>query len=81
LLIGAGVRAAPAAMTLIAGFGLWKGRFWGWLLSLATDVGMLGVLVYSIIDDNEVDGELIALTGRRNRGAASSPPRLFALSG
>jgi uncharacterized membrane protein (DUF2068 family) len=62
LLIGAGVLAAPAAITLIAVFGLWKGRFWGWLLSLVTDVGMLGVLVYSIIDDNEVDGELIALT-------------------
>jgi len=61
LLIGAGVLAAPAMITLIAAFGLWRGRFWGWLLSLATDVGMVAVLVYSIIDDHEIDGEMVAL--------------------
>ena len=62
LLIGAGVLGVPALVTLIAAWGLWKGRFWGWVLSLATDVGMIAVLVYSIISDNDFDGDMIALT-------------------
>lgn len=61
LLIGALVIGIPAVITLIAVLGLWKGRFWGWVLSLATDVGMLGVLVYSMVDDNEMDTEMFVL--------------------
>jgi uncharacterized membrane protein (DUF2068 family) len=61
LLIGAAVLGVPAVITLVAVWGLWKRRFWGWVLSLATGVGMLGVLVYSIIDDHDLDGSLIAL--------------------
>lgn len=61
LLVGAGVVSIPAVITLIAAVGLWKGKFWGWALSLATDVGMVAVLIYSIVDDNEVNGELIAM--------------------
>jgi len=62
LLIGALVIGIPAVITLIAVVGLWKGRLWGWVLSLATDVGMVAVLVYSMIDDNEIDAEMLVLT-------------------
>ena len=61
LLIGAAVLGVPALITLIGVFGLWKRRFWGWVLSLATDVGTLTVLVYSMIDERDWEGDEIAL--------------------
>jgi succinate dehydrogenase/fumarate reductase cytochrome b subunit len=61
LLIGAIVLGVPALITLVAAWGLWKRRFWGWALSLATDVGMLAVLVYSMVGENDRDGDEIAL--------------------
>jgi hypothetical protein len=62
LKIGAGVLGLPALITLVAVWGLWKRRFWGWLLSLATDIGMVAVLAYSIIGDHDFDADTIALT-------------------
>jgi len=62
LLIGALVLGIPAVITLIAAVGLWKGRFWGWVLSLATDVGMVAVLLYSLMDENEMDAEMLVMT-------------------
>jgi hypothetical protein len=61
LLIGALVLGIPALITLIAAWGLWKGRLWGWVLSLATDVGVLAVFAYDILDENSHDGSDIAL--------------------
>jgi len=61
LLIGALVLGIPALITLIAAWGLWKGRLWGWVLSLATDVGVLAVFTYDILDGNSHDGSDIAL--------------------
>jgi len=61
LLIGAIVLGVPALITLIGVLGLWKRRFWGWVLSLATDVGTLAVLVYSMIDEGDWKGDEIAL--------------------
>ena len=61
LLIGAAVLGVPAVITLIGVFGLWKRRFWGWVLSLATDVGTLAVLVYSVIDERDWEGDEISL--------------------
>src|SRR3989442_5888693 len=63
LLIGAVVLGVPALITLIAAWGLWKQRFWGWVLSLATDVGMLAVFVYSMIDERHRDSDEISLCG------------------
>lgn len=62
LLIGALVLGIPAVITLIAAVGLWKGCFWGWVLSLATDVGMVAVLLYSLMDENEMDAEMLVMT-------------------
>ena len=61
LLIGAAVLGVPALITLIGALGLWKRRFWGWVLSLATDVGTLTVLVYSMIDERDWEGDESAL--------------------
>ena len=61
LLIGAAVLGVPALITLIAAWGLWKRRFWGWALSLATDVGVLAVLVYNIVGESDRDGDEITL--------------------
>ena len=61
LLIGAAVLGVPAVITLIAVWGLWKQRFWGWVLSLATDVGMLAVFLYSIFDENSRDADEMAM--------------------
>ncbi len=61
LLIGAVVLGVPALITLIAVWGLWKRRFWGWVVSLATDVGMLAVLAYEVIGENDREGDEIAL--------------------
>ena len=60
LLIGALVSAIPAVITLIAAAGLWKAKFWGWALSLATDVGVLAVLIYDMIGDSNLDTDDIA---------------------
>jgi hypothetical protein len=61
LFIGAAVLGIPAVITVIGAIGLWKRRFWGWVLSLATDVGTLAVLVYSMIDERDWDGDEMAL--------------------
>ena len=63
LLIGAVVLGVPALITLVAAWSLWKQRFWGWALSLATDVGMLAVLVYNIVGESDRDGGEMALGG------------------
>ena len=63
LLIGAVVLGVPAVVTLVASWGLRRRRFWGWVLSLATDVGMLGVLLYNMIDERDLDGSESALAG------------------
>src|SRR5258706_12000917 len=59
LLIGAAVLGVPALITLIGVFGLWKRRFWGWVLSLATDVGTLAVFVFSMIHERELGSDEI----------------------
>jgi hypothetical protein len=61
LLIGAAVLGVPALITMIAAWGLWKRQFWGWVLSLATDVGVLAVFVYNIVGENDREGDEIAL--------------------
>ena len=61
LLIGAIVLGVPALITLVAAWGLWKRRFWGWALSLATDVGVLAVFVYNMVGENDREGDEIAL--------------------
>jgi hypothetical protein len=63
LKIAAAVVGTPAIMALIAWFGLWKEKLWGWWLTVLTDLGLVGVFVYSLIDDGKnVDWEVVVLT-------------------
>jgi hypothetical protein len=61
LKIGAAVLGVPALITLLGAWGLWKQRSWGWVLSLATDVGALAVLVYNNVGESKWDADEIAL--------------------
>jgi len=61
LLIGALVLGVPAVITLIGAVGLWKNHFWGWVLTLATDVGMLAVFAYGSFGENDREVDEIAM--------------------
>lgn len=62
---GAAVLGAPALVAVAPWIGLWKGKRWGWWLTILTDTAFVGVLVYSMIDDGwrNVDWAVVALTG------------------
>ena len=61
LWIAAAVLGVPGVIALIGVGGLWKRRFWGWAVSLATDIGMLAVLLYSMIGERNRGGDEMAL--------------------
>src|SRR5437764_8734216 len=61
LLVGALIFGIPAVITLVGFWGLWNGKLWGWVLSLATNVGMIAGFVYSILSDTALDRDMIAL--------------------
>jgi uncharacterized membrane protein (DUF2068 family) len=63
LLVGAAVLGIPALITMIAAWGLWKRRFWGWVLSLATDVGTLAVFLYNMVGHNDREAGEMAMAG------------------
>jgi uncharacterized membrane protein (DUF2068 family) len=67
LRIAAAVLGAPALGAIVAWFGLWKGKLWGWWLTVLTDMGLVGVFVYSLIDDGwkniEWDVAVLSLIG------------------
>jgi uncharacterized membrane protein (DUF2068 family) len=64
LRIAAAVLGAPALMALAGWFGLWKEKPWGWWLTILMDVGLVGVFVYSLIDDGwkNIDWGVAGLT-------------------
>jgi len=49
--VAAVVVTIPAVVLLIAVFGMWKCRPWGWWLALATGLAMVGMLLYSTMDE------------------------------
>jgi hypothetical protein len=60
--VGAAVIAAPAVFALVSSYGLWKEKLWGWWIALIANAGMFGVLVYSMTDENTIDGDMVGLT-------------------
>lgn len=62
LLIGAGVLGIPSVLLFFGAWGLWKNRLWGWWLAMLSDVGMLATLAYSVVGENSVDWDDLALT-------------------
>ncbi len=64
LKVAAGILAPPALIVLIGVYGLWRTKLWGWWLALLTDLTLLGVFIYSAIDDglNTIDWDIATLT-------------------
>ena len=64
LKVAAGIIAPLAAVVFVTAWGLWKKKLWGWWLALLTDAGLLGIFVYSMIDDglDNIDWSLVAFT-------------------
>jgi hypothetical protein len=64
LKIAAAVLGIPALVALTAWFGLWKGRRWGWGLTVLADVAFVGAFIYSIVDDGwrNLDWAVVVLT-------------------
>jgi len=62
LMIGAVVLGIPAVVTLVGVLGLWKERFWGWVLALATDIGVIAVFVYNMVDERKLDNDEFGVT-------------------
>jgi hypothetical protein len=51
LKIAAALLLGPALIALVGWIGLWKEKLWGWWLTILTDLGLVAVLVYSMVDD------------------------------
>jgi cell division protein FtsW (lipid II flippase) len=63
LKIAAGVMVVPGVFMLLAAFGLWKDKLWGWWLALLIDLGLFAILFMSVIDDGwRVAGRLAVLS-------------------
>jgi len=64
LRIGAMVLLVPALLATLSWYGLWKQTLWGWWLALLTDIALMAVFVYSMIDDGlkNIDREMALVT-------------------
>jgi uncharacterized membrane protein (DUF2068 family) len=60
----AAVVGSPAVLALVAWIGLWQEKLWGWWLAIFTDLGLVGLFVYSLIDDGwkNIDGQVATLS-------------------
>jgi hypothetical protein len=63
LRIAALIVGGPALVALAAWIGLWKEKFWGWWLTVLSDLGLLVVFAYSLVDDgwNNIDWDVVVL--------------------
>ena len=48
---GSAVLGVPALFAIASWYGLWKETLWGWWLTLFTDLALLGMFLYSMVDD------------------------------
>ncbi len=62
--IAAAIIGGPALVGLVGWIGLWKGKLWGWWLTILTDLGLVAVLVYSMMDDgwHNIEWDVLVLT-------------------
>lgn len=51
LKIAAGVLVVPGIFMLLAAFGMWKDKIWGWWLALLIDLALTVTLFTSVFDD------------------------------
>lgn len=63
--IAAAIVGFPGFFALVAWLGLWRKKLWGWWLSIVTDLGLVTMFVYSLIDDGwkDIDWDVVVLTG------------------
>ena len=50
LKVAAGILGPFAGAALVGPSGIWKNMLWGWWTAFLTDIGLFGVLLYSVID-------------------------------
>jgi hypothetical protein len=64
LKIAASLIFAPAVVSLLSWFGLWKEKLWGWWMALVGNLLLLGMLAYAMIDDgwHNIDWDLAGMT-------------------
>jgi uncharacterized membrane protein (DUF2068 family) len=64
LKIAVGIIAPMALLVIVAAWGMWKARQWGWWFALLTNLALAVTFVYSSIDDgrNNLDWEMVAMT-------------------
>jgi hypothetical protein len=62
LRVGAAVIASPALFATASSYGLWKGKLWGWWVALLSNTAILGILTYSMMDENTIDWEMAGVT-------------------
>jgi hypothetical protein len=62
--IAAGIIAPLALLVLAGAYGVWKGKLWGWWLGMLTDLGLVGIFAYSLMDDgwHNIDWDMVAFT-------------------
>ncbi len=62
LKIAAGLFAIPALLGVVSTLGLWRGKPWGWWLTVVSNTLMFVALIYSMIDDGTLEWDMFALT-------------------
>src|SRR5262249_19528565 len=58
------VVGVPALFAIASWYGLWKETLWGWWLTLSTDLTLLAIFLYSMVDDGlrNIDSEMAGIT-------------------
>lgn len=61
---GAIILGVPALLAALSWYGLWKKMLWGWWLALVTDIALLAMFLYSMIDDGlrNIDWDMAGVT-------------------
>jgi uncharacterized membrane protein (DUF2068 family) len=64
LKIAAAVLLAPALVALAGWIGLWKQKRWGWWVTVLTDLGLVALFVYSMMDDgwHNIEWDVVVLS-------------------
>jgi len=62
LRVGAVAIAVPAVFAIASSYGLWKEKLWGWWVGLVSNTAMLGILIYSMTDENTIDWDMVGVT-------------------
>ena len=62
LRIGAAVIALPALFATVSSYGLWRGKLWGWWVALLSNTVLLGIIIYSMTDENTIEWDGVGVT-------------------